>query len=254
LAHEILTLKSVVKRFGGLTVVNDVSLSIHKGGMFGLMGPNGSGKTTLFNIICGLYKPDRGKIFFDGTRIDGLKPHKVFDLGLTRTFQIPRILQRLTVLDNLLIASEGNPGEGLLGLFLRRGAWRRFEREKEMEAKEVLDLLGLKEYADRRACELSGGQMKLLEIARALMTRPKVILLDEPTAGINPVLATKIYKKIGEIRDELHVTFFIIEHRANLLLRNVDWVYVMCRGRIVAEGEPHDVIKDPVVKETYLGG
>jgi len=225
LAHEILTLKSVVKRFGGLTVVNDVSLSIHKGGMFGLMGPNGSGKTTLFNIICGLYKPDRGKIFFDGTRIDGLKPHKVFDLGLTRTFQIPRILQRLTVLDNLLIASEGNPGEGLLGLFLRRGAWRRFEREKEIEAKEILDLLGLKEYADRRACELSGGQMKLLEIARALMlleiaralmTRPKVILLDEPTAGINPVLATKIYKKIGEIRDELHVTFFIIERGLGL--------------------------------------
>jgi len=248
----LLTTDNLVKHFGGLIAVNGVTLIIEKGGMVGLIGPNGSGKTTLFNILTGVYKPDSGKVIFNGERIDGLQPHQIYHRGLVRTFQIPRILQKMTVLDNLLISVK-NPGEGFLPALFKRRNWLKFEKDIRDRALEILGFLGLEEHCYTPAIELSGGQMKLLEIARALMSQPSMILLDEPTAGVNPVLANDIYMKLREIKRKIGVTFFIVEHRIELLMEHVDKVHVMHQGKIIAEGKPADVINNEDVIKVYLG-
>lgn len=248
----ILTTDNLVKQFGGLIAVNGVTLTIERGSIVGLIGPNGSGKTTLFNILTGVYKPDSGRVIFNGERIDGLRPYQIYRKGLVRTFQIPRILQKMTVLDNLLI-SVRNPGENLLQALFRRGEWLKFERDVRDKALEVLAFLGLEKHCYTPAIELSGGQMKLLEIARALMSEPSMILLDEPTAGVNPVLANEIYIRLRDIKRKTGITFFIVEHRIELLMEYVDKVHVMHRGRIIAEGRPSDIINDEDVIKVYLG-
>jgi len=248
----ILSADNLVKRFGGLIAVNGVTISIKKGGIVGLIGPNGSGKTTLFNILTGVYKPDSGRIFFNGERIDGLQPHQIYHKGLVRTFQIPRILQKMTVLDNLMMSVK-NPGEGFLPALFKRKHWSKFEKDVKDKALEILELLGLEKYCYVPAGELSGGQMKLLEIARALISEPSMILLDEPTAGVNPVLANDIFMKLREIRKNMGVTFFIVEHRVELLMEHVDRVHVMHQGKIIAEGEPSDIINNDDVIKVYLG-
>ncbi len=248
----ILSTDNLVKRFGGLIAVNGVTLSIKKGGIVGLIGPNGSGKTTLFNILTGVYKPDSGRIFFNGERIDGLQPHQIYHKGLVRTFQIPRILQKMTVLDNLMISVK-NPGEGFLPALFKRKQWSKFEKDVKDKALEILELLELEKYCYVPAGELSGGQMKLLEIARALISEPSMILLDEPTAGVNPVLANDIFMKLREIRKNMGVTLFIVEHRIELLMEHVDRVHVMHQGKIIAEGEPSDIINNDDVIKVYLG-
>lgn len=249
---SILNTDNLVKRFGGLTAVDNVTLDVEEESIVGLIGPNGSGKTTLFNVLAGVYRPDAGRVFFRRERIDGLQPHQVYVRGLVRTFQIPKTVQKMTVLDNVMLAVK-NPGECLLTALFRRRKWKEFERRLEEKALEVLRFLDLEKHAYTPASELSGGQMKLLEIARALISEPKMMLLDEPTAGVNPVLAYTIFDRVKELRKRLGITFFIIEHRIELLMKYVDTVYVMHQGKLIAEGEPREVMNDPDVVKVYLG-
>lgn len=249
----ILKTENLTKAFGGLKAVNNVTLTVKDNTITGLIGPNGSGKTTLFNVISGVYKPTSGAIYFNGKRIDGLSPHKVYHEGLVRTFQIPRLFQKLTVLENMIVAARSNTGENLLGTFLRRRKWSEEEEKLAEKALEILELLELDNLRDTPAGELSGGQMKLLELGRALITEPKMLLLDEPAAGVNPTLAKRIFEKITQLRDELLLTFFTIEHRVEILLEHADWIYVMHNGSIISQGKPDDVINDKTVVDVYLG-
>ena len=249
---SILNTDNLVKRFGGLAAVDKVTLDVEEESIVGLIGPNGSGKTTLFNVLTGIYRPDAGKVFFRRERIDGLQPHQVYVKGLVRTFQTPKIIQKMTVLDNVMLAVK-NPGESLIAALFKRRSWIGFENRLREKALEILRFLGLDKHAYTPASELSGGQMKLLEIARALISEPKMMLLDEPTAGVNPVLAYTIFDRVKELRKRFGITFFIIEHRIELLMRYVDRVYVMHQGKLIAEGEPNDIMNNPDVVKVYLG-
>jgi len=252
-SDQILEVNNITKRFGGLVAVNDVTLSIKKGSVIGLVGPNGSGKTTLFNVISGVYRPEVGEIYFDDKRIDNLSPDDIYRMGLVRTFQIPRLFLKLTVLDNVLLAARENEGEGFFNVFTGRPKWFKQETDLAKKALSILKLFELGGTAIVPANELSGGQMKLLEIARALMSEPYMLLLDEPTAGVHPVLAEKIFEKLTELRDQLGLTLFIIEHRIDLLLNYVQRIYVMHRGRIIVQGKPEEIMNDEAVAKIYMG-
>ncbi|RLI05433.1 ABC transporter ATP-binding protein [Candidatus Bathyarchaeota archaeon] len=249
----LLETRNLTKSFGGLKAVNNVTLTVGKNSITGLIGPNGSGKTTLFNTITGVYSPDHGEVYFEGKRIDKLSPHQIYAKGLVRTFQTPRLFQKLTVLDNMMVASRNHVGDSFLNVFLKRRSWGEQEAKLAERALEILELLELDDRKDTPASELSGGQMKLLELGRALMTEPKMMLLDEPAAGVNPTLARRIFEKIRQLRDELSLTFFTIEHRIEILLEHADWIYVMHNGSIVAEGTPDEVVNNKVVVDVYLG-
>ncbi|MCP8308483.1 MAG: ABC transporter ATP-binding protein [archaeon] len=252
MSDPLLRVDNVTKRFGGLKAVDDVTLSIPKGSIVGLIGPNGSGKTTLFNVICGIYKPDSGKVYFDDSRIDGINPNDVYVKGLVRTFQIPKLFFGLTVLDNMLLAARGNIGENFLNVFKAKN-WHDQEVKLTKKALGILDLLQLDQSVDYAAKDLSGGQMKLLEIGMALMSDPKMMLLDEPIAGVNPVLSGMILEEVQTIRSKLGVTYFIIEHKVEVLVKYADWIYVMNKGQLVTQGKPEEVVNDKVVIDVYLG-
>ncbi|RLG92713.1 MAG: ABC transporter ATP-binding protein [Candidatus Hecatellales archaeon] len=249
----ILKTENLTKSFGGLKAVDNVTLTVKENSITGLIGPNGSGKTTLFNTISGVYKPERGKIYFNGERIDGLAPYKIYEKGLARTFQTPRLFQKLTVLDNMMVSCRSHPGDKILNVFLKKRRWSEEEEKLAEKALEILEIIELDRFKDKPASELSGGQMKLLELGRVLMTEPKMLLLDEPAAGVNPTLARRIFEKITQLRDELSLTFFTIEHRIEILLEHADWVYVMHNGSIIAESPPEEVVKNKVVVDVYLG-
>jgi len=251
--EHILNVESLTKTFGGLVALDEVDISVRKGLMTMLIGPNGSGKTTLINCITGFYNPDKGKVSFNGQEITGWAPHKVYDLGLMRTFQIPQPFQKLTVLENLLTAYRGNPGEGFLKAPVRRSWLSQEEKATEM-AFRFLELLNLDHMWDKPATHLSGGQMKLVEAGRAIMSGAKMILMDEPAAGIYPKLAQEVFYYFTEVKKKLGVTFLIIEHRLELILPYVDYVYAMAQGKIVSEGDPEKVLNDSIVIESYLGG
>ncbi len=246
--------ENITKRFGGLVALENVSIEVPSEKIIMLIGPNGSGKTTLINVISGVYKPEKGKVFFDKNEITGLPPHKVYSLGIVRTFQIPSLFLKLTVLENLVIAAKNQIGEKITEAILNRRKWIKQEEKLIEKAFEILDLLTLSHMWNRRASELSGGQMKLLEIGRALMSDPKVILMDEPVAGVNPKLAHNIMNHVTGIRDKLGLSFLIVEHRLDIVLDYVDYVYAMHRGKVISKGSPDEVISDPVVIESYLGG
>lgn len=248
-----LAVEGMRKTFGGLVALDDVNINLKKGLMTILIGPNGSGKTTLINCITGFYKPDKGRVWFNGKEITGWPPHKVYEAGLVRTFQIPKPFQKLTVLENLLTAYRGNPGESFLKAMLRK-SWIEEEKKAGEMAFEFLRLLNIDHLWDRPATQLSGGQMKLLEAGRALMSGAKMILMDEPAAGIYPTLAHEVFSQLTETKEKLGVSFLIVEHRLELILPYVDYAYAMANGRIVAEGEPTEVLSAPVVIESYLGG
>ena len=250
---EILRTSNVTKSFGGVRALKGVSIKVDEGSITMMIGPNGSGKTTLINVISGIYEPDDGKVFFNGREITGLKPHEIFKLGLARTFQIPQPFTKLTVLENLLVAYPDNPGERFFGA-LRRGRWMKVEEEAVKKAFKILKLLKLDHLWDQQSYKLSGGQMKLLEVGRALMSDARLIMMDEPAAGVNPVLAHEIFKRFRELRDRLGVTFFLVEHRLEIALRYTDYVYAMANGLVVAEGVPETVMVNPQVVEAYLGG
>jgi branched-chain amino acid transport system ATP-binding protein len=250
----LLRITDLSKRFGGLYAVNEVSLDVKSGGICGLVGPNGSGKTTLFNTVLGVYQPERGNIYFNGAQLNNLAPHQIYGRGLVNAFQVPRLFQKLSLMDNMLVAARGHQGDRLLNsLFLRR-KWQEQEVELAEKAMELLELLELSHLVDSPAGELSGGQRKLLEIGWSLMTSPKLLLLDEPAAGVNPNLGRKIFEKLEALRQSRGLTFFIIEHRLEILFDFVNWVYVMDKGKVVIEGEPDKIVKDPAFYQVYLGG
>jgi branched-chain amino acid transport system ATP-binding protein len=217
-----------------------------------LIGPNGSGKTTLINVVSGFYKPDSGKIFFQSNEITDLAPHRIYKLGIARTFQIPSLFWKLTVLENLLVAEKNNPGESFAKALFKK-MWVREEENSVSKAAGVLHLIGLSEQWDKPAYLLSGGQMKLLEMGRALMSGAKLLMLDEPVSGVNPTLAHEIFARITKLRDTLGITFLIVEHRLDIALGYVDHVNAMAYGKLIASGKAEKVISDPKVVEAYLG-
>lgn len=252
-AASLLRVNEVRKSFGGLQAVDGCTLDVRRGTITGLIGPNGAGKSTLFNLIVGLYAPDSGEIWLGDDRIDGLPPHLVVRRGLVKTWQVPREFKNLPVLDNVILAAGDNPGERLSQLVFRPlHAWGR-EADLEEAARKILATVGLQKLAEMPAKNLSGGQKKLLELARALMTNPDLILLDEPMAGVNPVLAVQLMDLIGRLRAEGH-TFFLVEHDMETVMSRCDWIIVMHEGRKIAEGVPKAVQANPLVLESYLGG
>ena len=253
-APSILEADGVTKSFGGVTAVNRCSLSVAEHSITGLIGPNGAGKTTLFNIITGFLKPTSGRIYFQGDRIDGLAPHRIFHKGLVRTFQIPRELKSMSVVENLMLVPSNQSGEHIWNPLLFN---RRVARQEEAifeKAVQVLDFVDLLHLRDEYAGNLSGGQKKLLELARTLMCDPKMILLDEPGAGVNRTLMRKLVEDIDRLRQELGITFFVIEHDMDLVTRLCDRVIVMSEGAKLAEGTADEVRRDERVLEAYLGG
>ena len=248
----MLEVRSVLKRFGGAIVVDDVSLSVAAGGIVGLIGPNGAGKTTLFNLIAGSFAPTSGQIFLEGAEINAERSHRRIKRGLGRTFQIPRPFSEMTILDNMLTAVQAQSGERMFAAWFMPGRVAREERINIDKAMASLEFLGLVHLAQEPARVLSGGQRKLLELGRLLMADPRIILLDEPGAGVNPTLLDTIIERIIEI-NRRGVTFLIIEHNMDLVARLCQQVHVMSVGRIIFNGTPDEVINEPAVIETYLG-
>jgi len=251
--RPILKLDDLVKEFGGVRAVDHCSFDVDQGSITGLIGPNGAGKTTIFNLTTGFLRPSNGSIWFRDWRIDGLSPHQIFRRGILRTFQIPRELKRLTVLENLMLVPPGQVGERLWSSWLRPGKVARQERSIRSEALAVLEFLKLLHLADEYAGNLSTGQKKLLELARTLMARPQLVLLDEPGAGVNPSLMNALVDDIRRSNLERGVTFIIIEHNLDLVMKLCDSVVVMNNGAVLAQGPPEKVRANPEVVEAYLG-
>ena len=248
----MLQLENVVKSFGALRAVDGVSLQVKQATITGLIGPNGAGKTTLFNTIAGHYVPDEGRILLGGDSIGGLRADQIFHRGLGRTFQIPRPLGALTVLENMLLVPGAQAGERFWNAWFRRGQVKREDAAHLDKAREVIEFVGLTRLADQPARVLSGGQQKLLELARVLMVDPQLILLDEPAAGVNPVLLESLIERIVELHKR-GITFLLIEHNMDMVMRLCNPVVVMAQGKVVTQGEPDAVRSDPRVIDAYLG-
>ena len=250
--EDVLRTEGVTKIFGAFKAVDTVSIKLPESSITLLAGPNGSGKTTLANLISGYYRPEAGHVYFNGKDITGLTMNKIYERGLVRTFQIPAPFGKLSVLENLLVAARDNPGDSFTG-YLNWRAWSKVEKENAASASDILRELGLVELQDRAAETLSAGHLKLLEIARAIMSGAKMLILDEPIAGINPKLAHEVFVHIVEINKKLGITFLIIEHRLDIALGYVQHVYVMNDGRLIFDGLPEAIVKDAEVKRVYLG-
>ena len=251
--RSILRVDRVSKAFGGLMAVNNVSLEVTRRTITGLIGPNADGKTTLFNLISGLYKAQGGAIYYNGERIHGLPPHRIFHKGICRTFQITRELKLMTVLENLMLLPPGQTGESLLYTWLRPRRVRAQERELKEKALEVLRLVELTDLKDEYAGNLSSGRKRLLELARTMMADPQLLLLDEPGAGVNPTLLKRLVGYIQRLVEEHGVTIFLITHDMDLVMNTCDPVIVMNSGEKLAEGPPEVIRRDPRVLEAYLG-
>ncbi len=250
-SEYILITENLTKRFGGLVAVNNVSIKVRRNSLTMLMGPNGAGKSTFVNTCTGVLKPDGGKVIFDGVDITGWPPHKVYRAGFVRTFQIPAPFQKLTVLENVL-ASMSHSGESPIKAPIKP-LWIKEEEEKVERAFEILKNVGLEDHWDVEAFRLGGGQLKMLEVSRALATGAKLIALDEPIGGVDPAYAGNILTYVSNLRKKWDVTFLLIEHRIDIALPFADYVYVMDRGKLIAEGLPDEVANNPKVIEIYIG-
>ena len=249
----LLEIEDVVKRFGGIRAVDGAAFGVSPGSITALIGPNGAGKTTLFNVVTGFYRGDGGSVTFAGEQVFRQPPHEIARRGMVRTFQITKALSAMPVIDNMMLAAPDQPGERFRNLVFRPAAVRQREREVREQALELLEVFDLAKLADDYAGTLSGGQRKLLELARALMARPRLLLLDEPMAGINPTLGRRLLDHMQRLRREEGVTFLFIEHDMEVVMNHSDRVVVMAEGRVIAKGEPHEVRSDRRVINAYLG-
>ncbi len=247
----ILVADGIVKTFGGLRAVEISKLEVQRGAITALIGPNGAGKTTLFNLLTGFEKPDGGSWRFDGRPLAGMSAYRVARAGMVRTFQLTKPLTLLTVLENLKLAASQQTGERFLAS-MARPLWRAQEEEIERRADELIDRFRMKAVRDQFAGTLSGGQRKLLELARALMVEPAMLMLDEPTAGVNPALTQSLLGHITRLRDD-GITVLFVEHDMDVVMGISDWVVCMAQGHIIAEGPPMSIGANHAVIDAYLG-
>lgn len=252
MAGEILLVREVNKGFGGILALDRCSIAVDQGEIVGLIGPNGAGKSTLFDIISGFVPPDAGSIAFRGEEIVGFPAHRIARMGLVRTFQIPRALMRMTVLENMMLGAQGQTGERAIASIIRRHSVEDEESRIRKKAEEILKFFDLLPMKNQYGGSLSGGQKKMLEMARALMADPRLLLLDEPFAGVNPALAERLIQQI-KILKEKGLTIMIIEHAIPYVIALSDELYVLNKGRVLAHGRPDEVIADRRVFEAYLG-
>lgn len=250
--QPLLAARQLCKNFGGIRAVDQASIAVPQGSITGLIGPNGAGKTTLFNLLSNFIRSDSGEVIFDGQPIQHLQSHQIAQQGLVRTFQVARVLSKLSVMENMLLAAQNQTGENFWNVWFRAKQTAKEERQQRERASEILDSVGLSHMAQAYAGALSGGQRKLLEIARALMVNPKLILLDEPAAGVNPTLINQICEHIHRWNRE-GMTFLIIEHNMDVIMSLCDRVWVLAEGRNLASGTPTEVQHDTRVLEAYLG-
>ena len=255
---SLLEVKGLTKNFGGLSAVSNVSLKAEKGELIGLIGPNGAGKTTFFNLLTGVYVPTEGTIELETengkTLLNGITPNKITELGLARTFQNIRLFKDLTVLENVMIAMHAHKGNSLFSSLFRTKAYYETEKMMKEEALELLKIFNLESFAQDKAKNLAYGQQRELEIVRALATKPKILFLDEPAAGMNPQETANLTKLIAQIQEQFGLTVVLIEHDMSLVMEICQRLYVLEYGRLLAHGTPEEIKKNPDVIRAYLGG
>ena len=250
--ESLLEAKELCKSFGGIKAVNNAQIAVKQGSITGLIGPNGAGKTTLFNLLSNFIQPDSGEIIFDRQPIHNLPSHKIATKGFIRTFQVARVLSRLSVLENMLLATPNQTGENFFRVWFEQSKLRAEARQNKERAMNILESVGLGSKAYDYAGALSGGQRKLLEMARTLMTNPKLILLDEPAAGVNPTLINQICEHIVSWNQQ-GISFLVIEHNMDVIMSLCDRIWVLAEGTNLAEGTPEEIQNNKSVLEAYLG-
>jgi len=250
---SLLEINNISKHFFAIKALDDVDLHVQEGEILGLIGPNGSGKTTLFNCITGFYTPDGGKVYYEGSDITGLPPHTIAMKGILRTFQLVHVFRKMTVIDNMIMAIQQFQDRSVFNVLFRNNYINILEREAIQKGEKILNSVEILSLKDYYASELSYGQQKLLEMAMSLMPSPKILMLDEPTAAVNPTMISKVAGFIKELNTEKNQTFFIIEHNIDFVMKLCDRVIVLDHGKKIAEGDPKTIRKNPKVIEAYFG-